>query len=178
MRWVFVIVGIACAVIAVVIAINQVDFMHQGDKIKELQQKINNTDFFKPAPFSLKLAFAQLPYNTTTGKYVDDPNNPNNADNIIIKYCIDHADLVAAGQNVVQDLVTSGMVPSYYDGKTCQQINDEHNLNYQEYVFNKGLKESQDSLQTTFGIESDSDQIMKDIAKDLPDDVKKKLGID
>jgi hypothetical protein len=59
MRWTFVIAGIACAVIAIIIAINLVDFMHQGDKIKELQQKINNTDFFKAAQFSLQLAFAQ-----------------------------------------------------------------------------------------------------------------------
>ena len=53
--------------------------------------------------FILPLAYGQPYYNTTTGNY-GEPDNPNNADNIIIKYCLDHANLVAAGQNVVQDL--------------------------------------------------------------------------
>jgi hypothetical protein len=87
-----------------------------------LQQKINNTDFFKAAQFSLQLAFAQPFYNGTTGNYGDDPNNPNNAENIIIKYCIDHAILVAAGENVVQTLVHSGLVPIFYDGKNCSDV--------------------------------------------------------
>jgi hypothetical protein len=86
---------------------------------------------------SSQLAFAQY-YNTTTGNYGEDPNNPNSADNIIIKYCLDHG--VAAGQNVVQDLVSSGMVPSYYDGKTCQQVNDEHTVIIQEFDFNAWQK--------------------------------------
>jgi hypothetical protein len=37
----------------------------------------------------LPLAYGQY-YNTTTGNYGEDPNNPNNADNIIIKYCLEH----------------------------------------------------------------------------------------
>ena len=31
---------------------------------------------------------------------------------VIIKYCLDHADKVAVGQDVVQEVVSSGMVPS------------------------------------------------------------------
>jgi hypothetical protein len=98
------------------------------------------------------LANAQPYYNTTTGNY-GEPDNPNNADNIIIKYCLDHADLVAAGQNVVQELVSSGMVPSYYDGKTCQEVNDEHTSIIQANDFNKRLEEAQDSLRNAFGVD-------------------------
>jgi hypothetical protein len=69
--------------------------------------------------FVIPLAYGQPYYNTTIGNY-GEPDNPNNADNIIIKYCIDHANLDGAGQNVVQDLVTSGMVPSYYEFANCR----------------------------------------------------------
>jgi hypothetical protein len=47
MRWAFVIAGIACAVIATIIAISIPDLIQKGNEIKELQQKINNTDFFE-----------------------------------------------------------------------------------------------------------------------------------
>ena len=40
----FVIAGLACAVFATIIAISLPDLMQQGNEIKELQQKINNTD--------------------------------------------------------------------------------------------------------------------------------------
>ena len=102
--------------------------------------------------FGLSLAYGQPYYNETTGNY-GEPDNPNNADNIIIKYCLDHADRVAAGQNVVQDLVSSGMVPSYYDGKTCQQVNQEHTSITQENDFNKRLEESQDSLRNALVVD-------------------------
>jgi hypothetical protein len=46
MRLVFVIAGIACAVIATIIAISIPDLLRQGNEIKEFQQKINSTDFF------------------------------------------------------------------------------------------------------------------------------------
>ena len=65
---------------------------------------------------------------------------------VIIKYCLDHADKVAAGQNVVQEVVSSGMVPSYYDGKSCQQVNDEHTSIIQEFDFNKRLAESRERI--------------------------------
>jgi hypothetical protein len=102
--------------------------------------------------FGLSLAYGQPYYNETTGNY-GEPDNPNNADNIIIKYCLDHADRVAAGQNVVQDLVSSGMVHSYYDGKTCQQVNQEHTSITQENDFNKRLEESQDSLRNALVVD-------------------------
>ena len=46
MRWVFVIAGIACAVIATIITLSIPDLLRQGNEIKEFQQKINSTDFF------------------------------------------------------------------------------------------------------------------------------------
>ena len=47
MRWVFVIAGIACAVIATIITLSIPDLLRQGNEIKEFQQKINSTDFFE-----------------------------------------------------------------------------------------------------------------------------------
>jgi len=53
MRWIFVIAGIVCAVIAVIIGIYAIteipDLMHQKEEIMEDQKKINNSDLFKPA---------------------------------------------------------------------------------------------------------------------------------
>ena len=47
--------------------------------------------------FILPLAYGQPYYYTTTGNY-GEPDNPNNADNIIIKYCLDHANLVGRSE--------------------------------------------------------------------------------
>ena len=47
MRWIFVIAGIVCAVIAIMIAISIPNLIQKGNEIKELQQKINNTDLFE-----------------------------------------------------------------------------------------------------------------------------------
>ena len=149
--------------------------MQQGNEIKKLQQKINNTDYFKPAEFSLQLAYGQPYYNTTTGNYGDDPNNPNNADNIIIKYCLDNANLVAAGQNVVQDLVTSGMVPSYYDGKTCQQVNDKYTVIIQEYDWNRRLEESNKRFSEALTSDDPKDDLTREMFKDLPKDAQDEM---
>jgi len=47
--------------------------------------------------------------------------------NIIIKYCIQNADKVAQGYDVIQDLVKSGLVSnSSFGGKTCPQVQAEH----------------------------------------------------
>jgi hypothetical protein len=37
----------------------------------------------------------------------------------IFQYCVSHADRVAAGQNVIQDLISTGLVSSYYNNITC-----------------------------------------------------------
>ncbi|MGC2425871.1 MAG: hypothetical protein WA421_02450 [Nitrososphaeraceae archaeon] len=130
--------------------------------------------FLQPNLFILPLAYGQPYYYTTTGNY-GEPDNPNNADNIIIKYCLDHANLVAAGQNVVQDLVSSGMVPSYYDGKTCQQVNQEHTLTIQENALNKRLEESRKSLLDSLASDDPTDEITKKLFNDLPSDVQDKI---
>ena len=58
-----------------------------------------------------------------TSDVKDVPNNPHN---IIIKYCVQFADSVARGTDVVQDLIAAGMVPNSYYGKTCQdEINNQ-----------------------------------------------------
>ena len=44
-------------------------------------------------------------------------------EDIIVDYCITHADRAAAGENVVQDLVKTGLVSSYTFGdKTCEEV--------------------------------------------------------
>lgn len=121
------------------------------------------------------LVFAQPFYNTTTGNYGDDPNNPNNADNIIIKYCLENANLVAAGQNVAQDLVTSGMVPSYYNGKTCQQVNDEHTAIIQEFDWNKRLEEGNKRFLEALESDDPKDDLTKEMFNDLPEDVQDEI---
>ena len=57
------------------------------------------------------LVFAQNSYT---------PNISNDSRNIIIKYCLQFADSVSKGMDVVQDLIGAGVVPSSYYDKTCQ----------------------------------------------------------
>lgn len=54
------------------------------------------------------------------------PDDPNNPDNIIIQYCIQHADRVALGENVIHDLVTAGLVPDAYSSKTCREVQEQN----------------------------------------------------
>jgi hypothetical protein len=58
-----------------------------------------------------------------TSNVKDIPDNPHN---IIVKYCVQFADSVARGTDVVQDLIAAGMVPDSYYGRTCQdEINSQ-----------------------------------------------------
>jgi hypothetical protein len=58
-----------------------------------------------------------------TSDVKDIPDNPHN---IIVKYCVQFADSVARGTDVVQDLIAAGMVPDSYYGRTCQdEINSQ-----------------------------------------------------
>jgi hypothetical protein len=54
------------------------------------------------------------------------PDDPNNPENIIIQYCVQHADRVALGENVIQDLVTAGLVPDAYSTKTCREVQEQN----------------------------------------------------
>ena len=55
---------------------------------------------------SLKLAFGDELVSTE-------------ANDLIVQYCIQHADRVAAGENVTQDLITSGLLSPDYANVTC-----------------------------------------------------------
>lgn len=57
----------------------------------------------------------------------DDPNDPNGPVNTIIQYCIQHADRAAAGENVTQDLVKIGIIPSEFGNLTCAGAQQQHN---------------------------------------------------
>ena len=58
-----------------------------------------------------------------TSDVKDIPDNPHN---IIVKYCVQFADSVARGTDVIQDLIAAGMVPDSYYGRTCQdEINSQ-----------------------------------------------------
>ena len=50
------------------------------------------------------------------------------------------------------------MVPSYYDGKTCQQVNQEHTLTIQEKALNKRLEESRKSLLDSLASDDPNDE--------------------
>jgi hypothetical protein len=66
-------------------------------------------------------------FNKTFGNISKNADDPSNPENIIIKYCIQNADKVAQGYDVIQDLVISGLVSnSSFGGKTCPQVQAEH----------------------------------------------------
>jgi len=76
---------------------------------------------------SSQLVHSSLPENLITG-VVYDPNNPNDPLNIIIQYCIQHADRVAAGENVIKDLVGAGLVGSEYESKSCSEVQSDKSI--------------------------------------------------
>lgn len=55
----------------------------------------------------------------------------------ILDYCWDRADRVAKGENVLTDLVNASFVPSWFENKTCLDVQDE----YVEYLNNHGLNQ-------------------------------------
>ncbi len=66
-------------------------------------------------------------FNKTFGNISKSPDDPSNPENIIIKYCIQNANKVAQGYDVIQDLVKSGLVSNLsFGGKTCPQVQAEH----------------------------------------------------
>jgi hypothetical protein len=74
---------------------------------------------FVSTAFLTVLVFSHPVFVFAAGKASYDGQAP---EDIIVDYCIAHADRVAAGQNVVQDLVNAGLVSSYYSGKTCAEV--------------------------------------------------------
>ena len=64
--------------------------------------------------------------NDTQGFKIYNPDDPNSPENIVIQYCILHADRVAQGANVSQELVNAGIIPDSFAGKTCQDVQAQH----------------------------------------------------
>lgn len=64
--------------------------------------------------------------NDTLEFRIYDPDDPNSPENMIIQYCILHADRVALGENVTQELVNAGIIPDSFGGKTCQEVQAQH----------------------------------------------------
>ena len=71
------------------------------------------------------ISYASYP-NDTPEFRIYDPDDPNSPENIIIQYCVLHADRVALGANVSQELVNAGVIPDSFSGKTCQEVQAQH----------------------------------------------------
>jgi hypothetical protein len=71
------------------------------------------------------ITYATYP-NETQEFRIYDPDDPNSPENIVIQYCILHADRVAQGVNVSQELVNEGIIPDSFAGKTCQEVQAQH----------------------------------------------------
>lgn len=71
------------------------------------------------------ISYAATP-NDTQGFKIYNPDDPNSPENIVIQYCILHADRVAQGANVSQELVNAGIIPDSFAGKTCQEVQAQH----------------------------------------------------
>ena len=71
------------------------------------------------------ISYASYPNHTLEFR-IYDPDDPNSPENIIIQYCILHSDRVAHGANVSQELVNAGIIPDSFGGKTCQEVQAQH----------------------------------------------------
>jgi hypothetical protein len=76
-------------------------------------------------PVVNNISYAAIPNDTQEFK-IYDPDDPNSPENIVIQYCILHADRVAQGANVSQELVNAGIIPDFFAGKTCQEVQAQH----------------------------------------------------
>jgi hypothetical protein len=45
--------------------------------------------------------------------------------NRLVDYCFDHSEQVLAGKNVIQDLANAGLIPRWFDNKSCLNVQDE-----------------------------------------------------
>ena len=92
------------------------------------------------------ISYAAYP-NDTQGFRIYHPEDPNSPENIIIQYCILHADRVALGANVSQELVNAGVIPDSFSGKTCQEVQAQHERTKAALDF-----DNKDTLKELFGI--------------------------
>jgi hypothetical protein len=80
----------------------------------------NATTLFFLISISIIFVYSVWDLGFVLAQTSDVKNIPDNPHNIIIKYCVQFADSVARGRDVVQDLIAAGMIPNSYYGKTCQ----------------------------------------------------------
>ena len=92
------------------------------------------------------ISFASYP-NDKPEFRIYDPDDPNSPENIIIQYCVLHADRVALGANVSQELVNAGVIPDSFSGKTCQEVQAQHERTKAALEF-----DNKDTLSELFGI--------------------------
>jgi len=70
------------------------------------------------------------PYNKDVGKCHIFYGNYSFAEyGIITQYCINHAEKIQMGKNLVQDLVHSSLIPYRFNNKTCTDVSNEENNN-------------------------------------------------
>ena len=70
------------------------------------------------------------PYNNDVGKCHIFYGNYSFAQySIITQYCINHAEKIQMGKNLVQDLVHSSLIPYRFNNKTCTDVSNEENNN-------------------------------------------------
>lgn len=70
------------------------------------------------------------PYNNDVGKCHILYGNYSFAQySIITRYCINHAEKIQMGKNLVQDLVDSGLIPYRFNNNTCTDVSNEENNN-------------------------------------------------
>jgi hypothetical protein len=75
---------------------------------------------------TLVIALVPLPFLSANSYETNDPNNPLN---VIIQYCIQHADRAAAGENVTKDLILAGILSHDYTNMTCADAQKQHDIN-------------------------------------------------
>ena len=70
------------------------------------------------------------PYNNDVGKCHIFYGNYSFAQySKITRYCINHAEKIQMGKNLVKDLVDSGLIPYLFNNNTCKDVSNEENNN-------------------------------------------------
>jgi hypothetical protein len=70
------------------------------------------------------------PYNNDVGKCHIFYGNYSFAQySIITQYCINHAEKIQMGKNLVKDLVDSSLIPYRFNNNTCTDVSNEENNN-------------------------------------------------
>lgn len=65
---------------------------------------------------------------------------------IITKYCLDNAQRVAAGENVVNDLVSSGLLSHFWQNQTCSDARNNIVTNNPNATMEASVEDFMDNL--------------------------------